>query len=152
MTTQNSAHPPQPGTGIEALRAGDAVEVSSLWQDCGLSRPWNPPEADFLRALGGQASTVLGVRDDGDHVVATVMVGHDGHRGWVYYLAVAPDLRGRGLGRALLAEAEGWLRERGIPKVMLMVRAANTQVLDYYEHLGFGRSTSVVLERWLDRP
>lgn len=80
------------------------------------------------------------------------MVGHDGHRGWIYYVAVAPNLRGQGLGHALVDAAEEWLRERAIPKVMLMVRAANTQVLDFYEEQGFGRSTSVVMERWLGRP
>lgn len=134
------------------LHPTDADAVAQLWESCGLTRPWNPPEADFLRALGGPASDVLGARDKDDHVIATVMVGHDGHRGWMYYLAVEDALRGRGIGRALVAAAEEWLLSRGIPKVMLMVRAANSQVLDFYEEQGFCRSTSVVMERWLDRP
>lgn len=139
-------------SGIEPLGAEDVDAVARLWEACGLTRPWNPPGADFLRAVRGPASDVLGVHDEGGQVIATVMVGHDGHRGWIYYVAVAPNLRGQGLGHALVDAAEEWLRERGIPKVMLMVRAANTQVLDFYEEQGFGRSTSVVMERWLDRP
>lgn len=174
------------------LDRADADSAVELWRSCNLTRPWNDPVADFLRAVDGPASTVLGLRFGADiagiagaadtsgiagtvgvaddrggvpgsdgcslpaeispEVVATVMVGHDGHRGWIYYVAVAPNLRGRGLGHALVDAAEEWLRERGIPKVMLMVRAANTQVLDFYEEQGFGRSTSVVMERWLDRP
>lgn len=139
-------------SGIGPLRPTDADDVAHLWESCGLTRPWNPPQADFLRALGGQASDVLGVRDEGDHVIATVMVGHDGHRGWMYYLAVDDAHRGQGIGHQLVAAAQEWLLARGIPKIMLMVRAANTQVLDFYEEQGFGRSTSVVMERWLERP
>lgn len=128
----------------------DVAEVADLWQACGLTRPWNPPEDDFLRALHGPASQVLGIRGAQGRVLATVMVGHDGHRGWLYYLAVDPQHRGAGLGRSLVGAAESWLQERGIPKVMLMVRETNTRVLAYYEAQGFSRSSSVVMERWLD--
>jgi len=82
-----------------------------LWQQAGLTRPWNDPLSDLRRALAGPASTVLAGVQDGT-LVATVMVGHDGHRGWVYYLAVAARARGRGHGRALMRAAEEWLRER----------------------------------------
>ena len=81
----------------------------ALWQRCGLTRPWNDPHADIALARRRDNSTVLIGRDNGA-IVATVMVGHDGHRGWVYYVAVDPDGRKRGYGRAIMAAAEDWLR------------------------------------------
>ena len=83
--------------------------------------PWNPADADFDRALDGSTSTVLGAFE-GDALVATAMVGHDGHRGWVYYVAVDPGARGRDLGRQIMGAAEEWLRQRGAVKAQLMVR------------------------------
>lgn len=85
-----------------------------------------------------------------EQVVGSIMVGFDGHRGWVYYLAVDPDLRGRGLGRDLMAAAEAWLSDRGAPKIQLMVRADNTAALGFYDRLGLERQTVVVLGRRLD--
>lgn len=138
-----------PAHTVVALDPEDAVEVADLWQVCGLTRPWNPPEEDFLRARGGPASQVLGIRGAHGSVLATVMVGQEGHRGWLYYLAVDPHHRGAGLGRSLVRAAESWLHDRGIPKVMLMVRETNTQAMAYYEAQGFSQSSSVVMERWL---
>jgi GNAT superfamily N-acetyltransferase len=77
------------------------------------------------------------------------MVGHDGHRGWLYYVAVAPDLRGLGCGRAIVAAAEDWLRVRGIPKAQLMIRDTNTGVRDFYAGLGWNEAPRIVMERWL---
>ena len=124
----------------------DAVE---LWRRAGLTRPWNDAGADFRRAVAGPASAVLGVRIDGV-LVGTAMVGHDGHRGWVYYLAVADAARGRGLGRALMTAAETWLVARAVPKIQFMVRTGNETVLEFYSHLGYERSDCVVLGRRLD--
>ena len=84
------------------------------------TRPWNDPLDDLLRAMNGATSTVLGYSLDGD-LVATAMVGHDGHRGWVYYLAVAPDRQESGLGRMMMDACERWLIERGAVKVQLMM-------------------------------
>ena len=120
-----------------------------LWQECGQTRPWNEPVADLERALGGSSSTVLGALD-GDVLVGTVMVGHDGHRGWVYYLAVDPGHRGTGIARELMAQAETWVAARGIPKVQLMVRADNEDVLAFYDRLGYADQSVVVLGRFLD--
>lgn len=120
-----------------------------LWHDCGLTRPWNDPAADLARALEGPSSTVLAAVDDG-RLVGTVMAGHDGHRGWVYYLAVDPGSRGAGLGRALMEAAESWLREQGAPKVQLMVRADNTAVVEFYERLGYADQKVALLGRFLD--
>ncbi len=121
----------------------------ALWTRCGLVRPWNEPRGDVARALDGDASTILaGV--DGGALVGTVMVGHDGHRGWLYYLAVTPDRRGEGLGRALVRAAEEWLRERGAPKIQLMVRDGNEAAIGFYESLGYSNQGVVVLGRFLD--
>lgn len=131
-------------------RAGDAVR---LWEATGLTRPWNDPWADLARAANGPSSAVLAALTGGDadaSLVGTVMVGHDGHRGWVYYLAVDPVRRGEGLGRALMAAAETWLARRGVPKVQLMVRATNAPVVAFYERLGYADQECVVLGKFFD--
>ncbi|MGC3995857.1 MAG: GNAT family acetyltransferase [Propionicimonas sp.] len=139
------------GADVEVDQLGDADTDAAvaLWVQAGLTRPWNDAGADFARAVAGPASVVLGIRD-GDELAGTVMVGHDGHRGWVYYLAVADAARGRGLGRVLMAAAEAWLVERGIPKLQFMVRTDNTIVLDFYDHLGYAKQDVLVLGRRLD--
>jgi ribosomal protein S18 acetylase RimI-like enzyme len=121
-----------------------------LWQDSGLTRPWNDPEADLLRAVGGGSSCVLAAIGNNDALLATAMVGHDGHRGWVYYLAVDAAQRGRGLGRQMMEVCEDWVRSRGIPKIQLMVRETNRVATGFYEHLGYAESEVVVLARRLD--
>jgi ribosomal protein S18 acetylase RimI-like enzyme len=83
-------------------------------------------------------------------IVASVMVGHDGHRGAMYYVSVDPALRGQGLGRQIIAAAEGWMRERGVWKANLLVRTGNEAVLAFYEELGYVRGSSVPIEKWLD--
>ena len=132
---------------IEAATADDAAAVVALWRACGLIRPWNDPGEDFALALGGASSAVLIAR--GAEIEGSVMVGFDGHRGWVYYLAVSPDRRGAGLGRALMAAAEDWLRARGAPKLQLMVREDNAAALGFYEKLGLERQNIVTLGRFL---
>jgi ribosomal protein S18 acetylase RimI-like enzyme len=121
-----------------------------LWQDSGLTRPWNDPEADLRRAVGGPSSTVLAALDDSQQLAATAMVGHDGHRGWVYYLAVDPAERGSGLGRKMMEACEEWIRSQRIPKIQLMIRTTNQAVIGFYEHLGYDQSDVVVLGRRLD--
>jgi len=133
-------------TDLPSARAGEAV---ALWHESCLTRPWNDPGADLSRALSGPASTVLAALD-GDVLTGTAMVGHDGHRGWVYYLAVRSDRRGEGLGRALMGACEQWLVQRQVPKVNLMVRATNTAVVGFYEALGFEDGEVVVLGKFLD--
>jgi len=86
---------------VEQLSPADVRAAVALWEEAGLTRPWNDADADFLRAVAGPASAVLGTRDGGN-LLATAMVGHDGHRGWVYYLAVSPSAQGAGLGRRLM--------------------------------------------------
>lgn len=133
---------------IAAATAEDGPAVTALWRACGLTRPWNDPDGDFALALSGPASIVLVARG-ADAIDGSVMVGFDGHRGWVYYLAVAPGHQRGGLGRALMAAAEDWLRGRGAPKIQLMVREDNHAALDFYEALGLERQKVVTLGRFL---
>ena len=137
-----------PPEAIRECRRDEVDEVVALWEVCGLTRPWNDPRADFALALNDAASTVL-VALEGASVVATVMVGFDGHRGWIYYLAVSPSLRRRGLGGLMTSAAERWLQVRGAPKVQLMVRKDNQSVVGFYERLGFERQETIVFGKRL---
>ena len=134
---------------IAPIADADVTAVAALWQRCGLTRPWNDPTNDIAFARRGPNSAVLVGRRDGS-IVATVMVGHDGHRGWFYYLGVDPDLQGRGFGRAMTRAAEAWLTACGIAKAQLMVRADNDRVRAFYEALGYGEQQRVIFARWLD--
>ena len=84
-------------------------------------------------------------------VVATVMGGYDGHRGWINYLAVDPPRRRAGLGRALMAEVESRLRALGCPKINLQVRRANVEVAAFYAALGFGEDDVTSFGKRLER-
>jgi ribosomal protein S18 acetylase RimI-like enzyme len=121
---------------IRAYQAEDEAAVIALWQVCGLTRPWNNPRRDIARKLTVQPELFL-VGSLDDSVVASAMAGFDGHRGWVNYLAVAPEFRGRSFGRALMQEAERLLTERGCPKLSLQVRSSNTQAMAFYRKLGY---------------
>lgn len=135
---------------IEDLPAARSDEVVALWHEVGLTRPWNDPVADLERALAGPASAVLAATGDDGELVGTVMLGHDGHRGWLYYLAVRPSRRREGVGRQLVAACEAWLRAHEVPKLQLMVREDNTEAIGFYGSLGYERSEVVVLGRRLD--
>ena len=138
-----------PALTIASIADADVADVVALWRACGLTRPWNDPVADIATARQGSNATVL-VGRDGDRIVASVLVGHDGHRGWVYYAAVDPGCRHKGYGRIVMDAAEDWLRECGIEKLMLMVRPDNTQVHAFYQSLGFFEQERVIYAKWLD--
>jgi ribosomal protein S18 acetylase RimI-like enzyme len=138
-----------PALSIAAVEDADIPAMIALWQRCGLTRPWNDPAADIAMARRGPNAAVLAGRDGGS-VVASVLVGHDGHRGWVYYVAVDPDHRHKGYGRAIMDAAEQWLRARGIEKLQLMVRPDNTRVKAFYQSLDFLEQERVVYAKWLD--
>jgi len=125
----------------------DRDAVVAIWEACGLTRPWNDPGADFLRALGHNASTVILAERD-TRIIGTAMTGFDGHRGWIYYLGVAPDQQGQGIARQLLDASCEWLRLRGCPKVELMLRDGNPAA-GLYEHLGWEPQDVRVFARWL---
>jgi ribosomal protein S18 acetylase RimI-like enzyme len=136
---------------IRELTSADRDAAIAIWEEAGLTRPWNDPTSDFDLALSGTTSAVLGAVDVGE-LAATVMVGHDGHRGWVYYLAVGPTNRRRGLGRRMMQAAESWLREHEAVKLNVMVRRTNAAALGFYERLGYEDAEVMVLARWLAGP
>lgn len=143
-----SAAPGSDHPNVGPLEASDVDAAVALWHSCGLTRPWNPPEEDFARALATPTSAVLGVRRSGA-LVGTVMLGMDGHRGWVYYLAVDAASRGMGYGTLLMRAAEHRLAELGASKVQLMVRHGNP-VAGFYAALGYEDQGATVLGRFLD--
>jgi len=134
---------------IAPIADANVAAVAALWQRCGLTRPWNDPASDIAFARKGPNSAVL-VGREANAIVASVMVGHDGHRGWVYYVAVDPDHRQKKYGRVVMDAAENWLRERGIEKLMLLVRSDNTAVKAFYEQLGYDEQERVIYAKWLD--
>ena len=138
-----------PRLAIAPIADTDVATVIALWQACGLTRPWNDPAADIALARRGPNSTILIGRVD-NHIVATAMVGHDGHRGWVYYVATDPDRRAKGYGRAIMNAAEDWLRAAGVPKLQLLVRPENSGVAAFYQSIGFGEQKILFFTKWLD--
>ena len=145
----------QPASGhltrlsISTIKDDEVDAVAALWERCGLTRPWNDPRSDIALARRGPASTILIGRANGK-VVASVMIGHDGHRGWVYYVAVDPDCQKRGFGRTIMDAAEEWLRHAGIAKLQLLVRRDNSKASAFYESIGYGEASVTVLSKWLD--
>ena len=125
----------------------DEYNVVRVWQACDLIRPWNNPGTDFRSSVSTANASVI-VATTADEIVGTVMAGYDGHRGWIYYLGVRPELRGQGIAVALLVEAEAWLAALGCPKVELMVRDGNP-AHEFYERLGWNREPVSVFSRWL---
>src|SRR5262249_51744749 len=117
---------------IRSATAEDEKEVVALWRICGLVVSYNDPSEDFCRACAKENSDILVGVDGKNRVVGSVMVGHDGHRGWVYYVAADPAHQKQGIGRKMVAAAESWLRERKIPKIMLMIRETNASVVSFY--------------------
>lgn len=130
---------------IRSATPADEAAVTALWQECGLTVPYNDPVADFRFALGKPNSDIL-MTDDG---CGAVMVGHDGHRGWLYYLAVAPARQREGVGRMLVNAAEHWLAARDVPKVQLMMRETNQAVAAFYQRLGFDPMPRINMQKWL---
>jgi ribosomal protein S18 acetylase RimI-like enzyme len=136
---------------VRSAVAEDEQAVVALWRSCDLVVSYNDPAADFRFAKAGPASDVLVAVGDSGAVAGSVMVGHDGHRGWLYYVAVDPASRGKGVGRCLIEAAEDWLRERGVVKAQLLVRDTNTMVVSFYEHLGFEVAPRVILSKLLGK-
>jgi ribosomal protein S18 acetylase RimI-like enzyme len=134
---------------VAPASTADRDPVIALWHTSGLTRPWNDPNTDFDLALANPTSTILLARDDSD-LIGTVIVGFDGHRGWIYYLASDPQRRGEGIGRSLMAAAEEWLRELGCPKIQLMVRSDNSAAQGFYAALDYEVQDVVTIGRRLD--
>ncbi|TEA77171.1 GNAT family acetyltransferase [Allopusillimonas ginsengisoli] len=133
---------------IRSYQPNDETAVIALWHACGLVRPWNDPHRDIARKLTEQPELFL-VGTEAGQLMASAMVGFDGHRGWVYYLAVDPAFRQRAHGKALIHEAERLLIARGCPKINLLVRSDNTQALEFYRRLGYVQDEAISLGRRL---
>jgi ribosomal protein S18 acetylase RimI-like enzyme len=133
---------------VRSYAAVDETAVIALWEKCRLTRPWNDPRKDIARKLAVQPELFL-VGVLGDAIVATVMAGYEGHRGWVNYLAVSPEHQRKGLGKALMLEVEKRLTERGCPKLNVQVRAANGEALQFYRRLGYAQDEAVALGKRL---
>lgn len=137
---------------VRAYKDGDTAGLVALWQTCQLVRPWNDPAKDIAFCIGSpNAALLVGLVEGENQPTASVMVGHDGHRGWIYYLAVAPIHQGSGLGRQMVEKAEDWLKARGVPKVQLMIRTGNEQAERFYDAIGYEHQAVTVMARWLNK-
>lgn len=135
---------------IRQFEHNDEDAVVDLWSRCGLLRPWNDPNKDIARKLRVQRELFL-VGTVDEVVVATVMAGYDGHRGWLNYLAVDPARRRRGLGQELMAEAQRRLEGLGCSKLNLQVRRENVEAIAFYERIGFSEDAVVSFGKRLQR-
>jgi ribosomal protein S18 acetylase RimI-like enzyme len=133
---------------IVPFEESDIESIVSLWAACDITRAWNDPYKDIARKLTVQPELFLVVRD-GRLVIATIMGGFDGHRGWINYLAVAESHRGQGLARRLMAEVEQRMQAMGCPKMNLMVRQGNDATIAFYEHLGYSVEKAITFGKRL---
>lgn len=126
----------RPRLHIRPYQPDDEDQVVELWTRCGLVVPQNDPRRDIQAKMSWQPEMFL-VGAIGDQVMATVMVGYEGHRGWINYLAVSPDVRRSGIGRLMMEEAKRLLSELGCQKINLQVRTSNSAVIEFYERIGY---------------
>ncbi len=133
---------------IRPFKAADEAAVIRLWQRCALIVPWNNPVADIARKCADTPDLFF-VGVDNKKVIASCMAGYDGHRGSIYYLAVSPEWRHRGFARRLLQHAEDKLRALGCPKINLMVRDRNHEVIEFYHRLEYADDPVVVISKRL---
>jgi ribosomal protein S18 acetylase RimI-like enzyme len=133
---------------IRPFQLQDEDAVVALWQQCDLVRPWNDPRKDIRRKLEVNPELFLvGILDH--QVVASVMAGYEGHRGWLNYLAVSPEFQRSGLARKIVAEAERLLRAAGCPKINLQIRTSNHGVIEFYRRLGYAADEVVSMGKRL---
>ena len=135
--------------GFRDIADSDVEAVVALWRTCGLTRPWNDPYKDISFARESENATILVLEREG-RIVATVMAGHDGHRGMLYYVAVDPSCQGQGIGKSAVRAAEAWLASRGVWKTNLLVRPENAAVKGFYEALGYTVNPVLCMARKLD--
>lgn len=133
---------------VRSYLPDDEETVIELWNKCGLIKPWNNPKLDIERKLEVNPELFL-VGLVGGQVAATAMGGYDGHRGWIYYLAVDPARQKKGLGRQIMGAVEEKLLIMGCPKVNLQVRADNAAVMEFYENIGYSTEDRISMGRRL---
>ena len=133
---------------IRSYQASDESAIIDLWHRCNLVVPQNDPQKDIEMKRKVQP-TLFFVGTVSNRIVSSVMAGYDGHRGWIYYLAVDPDYRRQQIGRRMMEEAESALKKRGCPKINLQVRTSNQAVISFYERLGFSNDDVIGLGKKL---
>ncbi len=138
-----------PKLQVRHYHESDEHAVVALWRKCGLVVPWNDPGKDIRRKLTVQRDMFLvGLVEN--NVVAAVMAGYEGHRGWINYLAVDPSCQKEGFGRLMMDAAEARLRKLGCPKINLQIRTSNTGVIAFYKTLGYAVDDVVSMGKRLD--
>ena len=133
---------------VRPFEDSDEAAVIALWEAAGLTRSWNDPRKDIERKRSVQREWFLVGTQDGA-VMASIMIGYDGHRGWINYLAVAPEQRMHGHARALMCEAERLLAAAGCPKINLQIRTSNASVIEFYKSIGYAQDDVVSFGRRL---
>ena len=136
-------------TSIRQFVTSDQNDLVQLWTVCGLLRPWNDPLEDIHLCVTAPSSELV-IADSAGQLIGSVMLGHDGHRGWVYYLAVHPNWQRNGIGRSLMSYAEGWMDRRQVPKIQAMIRADNLPVRGFYRRLGYQDNDAQMVEKFLN--
>jgi ribosomal protein S18 acetylase RimI-like enzyme len=136
-------------TLVRTYSVEDQPAVIDLWDRCGLLRPWNNPVKDIARKLNVNSDWLL-VALIRNKVVGSVMIGYEGHRGWINYLAVDPGLRRQGIGRRMMEHAEEILRKAGCPKINLQIRSENKEAADFYADLGYLRDDVISFGKRLE--
>jgi ribosomal protein S18 acetylase RimI-like enzyme len=140
------------GATVRPYNASDYAGVISLWNEVFPNEPpWNEPALIIRRKVGVQPDLFLVAISENSHVVGTVMAGYDGVRGWVHHLAVRPDSRRQGTGRALMLAAEAALSRLGCPKLNLQVRATNASTVSFYRALGYAVEDRMSLGKRLEQ-
>ena len=133
---------------IRPYADADQAQVVALWQICELTRPWNDPVKDIARKQQVRPEWFLVGELDGQ-VIASVMFGYEGHRGWMNYLAVAPQYQSKGYAQALIETGEALLLAAGCPKISLQVRSSNAKVIAFYQSLGYAQDEAISLGKRL---
>ena len=139
---------------IRPYQPSDKDAVIELWFQCGLVTSANNPNCDIARKVEFErtcdvASDSFLVATSERRVIGTCMAGYDGHRGWINYLAVAPDLQRQGIAGQLMAAAEETLAALGCPKINLQIRATNTDVMAFYQTLGYTQDAVISMGKRL---
>lgn len=133
---------------IRTYQKSDGKQIINLWSECDLTVPWNNPKRDIERKMNDSPSLFLVGEVEG-RIVCSCMAGYDGHRGWIYYLAVNRDYRREGIASRIVREAENRLLEIGCPKIDLMVRRSNKDAVSFYNKMGYGDDPVIVLSKRL---
>ena len=133
---------------IRPYEDADGEALVELWERCGLLRPWNDPARDIALACASPGAEIF-LGEQNGRLISACLVGHDGHRGWLYYLATEPSLQGRGLGRQIVRHCEDWLVEQGVPKIQLMIRPDNLAARRFYQRIGYEPNDCALMQRWL---